>query len=102
MNIRRITTTICLFAFALMLMAQKVNVVTEKNASNREQYAAEYLQKKLTALGYDVVIILEYSCLKLGLDLSRVIRYPPIRMMSRLSATMLPASSTDAWNWQSN
>ena len=56
MNIRRITTTICLFAFALMLMAQKVNVVTEKNASNREQYAAEYLQKKLTALGYDVVI----------------------------------------------
>ena len=56
MNIRRITTTLCLFAFTLMMMAQKVNIVTEKKASNRELYAAEYLQKKLTALGYDVAM----------------------------------------------
>jgi len=38
------------------MMAQKVNIVTEKKASNRELYAAEYLQKKLTALGYDVAM----------------------------------------------
>ncbi len=38
----------------LTMMAQRVSIVTSKQATNREQYAAEYLQKKLTALGYDV------------------------------------------------
>ena len=38
----------------LTIMAQRVSIVTSKQATNREQYAAEYLQKKLTALGYDV------------------------------------------------
>ncbi len=36
--------------------AQKVNITTGKNASNRQQYAAEYLQKKLETLGYPTVI----------------------------------------------
>ena len=36
--------------------AQTINIVTEKNANNRQQYAAEYLQKKLNALGYDAAI----------------------------------------------
>lgn len=35
--------------------AQKVSITTEKNASNREAFAAEYLQKKLTNLGYAIV-----------------------------------------------
>ena len=34
--------------------AETVSVVTGKQASNRELYAAEYLQQKLTALGYTV------------------------------------------------
>ena len=42
---------ICL---ALTVMAQRVSIVTQKQATNREQYAAEYLQKKLTAMGYEV------------------------------------------------
>ena len=42
---------ICL---TLTMMAQRVSIVTNKQATNREKYAAEYLQKKLTALGYEV------------------------------------------------
>jgi hypothetical protein len=37
----------------MTVMAQRVSIVTNKRASNREQYAAEYLQKKLTAMGYN-------------------------------------------------
>lgn len=37
-------------------LAQKVNILTEKDASNREQYAAEYLQKKLTGMGLSAVV----------------------------------------------
>ena len=36
--------------------AQKVNILTEKNASSREQYAAEYLQKKLNKLGFPTIV----------------------------------------------
>ena len=36
--------------------AQTINIVTEKNANNRQQYAAEYLQKKLNALGYEAAL----------------------------------------------
>ena len=39
---------------ALSAMAQRVSIVTPKGASAREQYAAEYLQKKLTAMGYTI------------------------------------------------
>ena len=46
---------LCLgLVMVVMAMAQQVCVVTAKDASVREQYAAEYLQKKLTALGYEV------------------------------------------------
>ena len=38
----------------LTIMAQRVSIVTDKQATNREKYAAEYLQKKLTAMGYEV------------------------------------------------
>ena len=38
---------------ALTVMAQRVSIVTDKQASERELFAAEYLQKKLTALGYE-------------------------------------------------
>ena len=33
---------------------ERVCIVTNKQATNREKYAAEYLQKKLTAMGYEV------------------------------------------------
>ena len=38
----------------LTVMAQRVSIVTGKQVSNRERYAAAYLQKKLTDLGYEV------------------------------------------------
>ena len=40
---------------ALTVVAQKVSVVTGKKTTVREQYAKEYLQKKLTAMGYTIV-----------------------------------------------
>ena len=36
---------------AVTIMAQRVSIVTSKRATNREKYAAEYLQKKLSAMG---------------------------------------------------
>ena len=35
--------------------AQKVSIVTDKNAGSREQFAAEYLQKRLADMGYTIV-----------------------------------------------
>lgn len=46
------------FAFALLFIvcssisAQTVNIITENNPSNRVQFAAEYLQNKLSKLGF--------------------------------------------------
>ena len=54
MNIKRLSLTVCLFALTLTLMAQKVNIVIGKQASQRELYAKEYLTKKLTQMGYTV------------------------------------------------
>ena len=48
-------TVIAVFALlAITAMAQQVSIQTGKKASAREQYAAEYLQKKLTEMGYTV------------------------------------------------
>ena len=48
-------TVIAVFALlAITAMAQRVSIQTGKKASAREQYAAEYLQKKLTEMGYTV------------------------------------------------
>ena len=48
-------TVIAVFALlAITAMAQRVSIQTGKKASAREQYAAEYLQKKLTEMGYSV------------------------------------------------
>ena len=43
-----------IIGFALTITAQKVSIVTNKKATNRELYAAEYLQKKLTKMGYEL------------------------------------------------
>ena len=43
-----------LTGLTLTMMAQQVNIVVSKQASNREQYASEYLQKRLEGLGYEV------------------------------------------------
>ncbi len=52
---KKILTTLVLAIVCLTLQAQRVNIVVSKKATNREQYAVEYLQKKLTAMGYSVV-----------------------------------------------
>lgn len=49
---KRFAYIITLLSFSSFICAQSVNVVTGKNPSNRVAYAAEYLQKKLGALGY--------------------------------------------------
>ena len=43
------------FLTNLTANAQKVSITTEQNASDRELFAAEYLQKKLSGLGYTIV-----------------------------------------------
>ena len=53
--IKRLAFIGLLICMALTVVAQKVSVVTGKKATAREQYAKEYLQKKLTAMGYTIV-----------------------------------------------
>ena len=43
-----------MLCLTLLATAQKVCIKTSKGASAREQFAAEYLQRKLTVLGYEV------------------------------------------------
>ena len=51
---KKTLTTIVLTILCLSLSAESVKVIISKKATNRERYAAEYLQKKLTALGYTI------------------------------------------------
>ena len=51
---KRITVIAVIALLAITAMAQRVNIQTGKKASAREQYAAEYLQKKLTKMGYTI------------------------------------------------
>lgn len=51
---KRIIVLSIVTCLTLTIMAQKVRIITHKNASNRELYAAQYLKDKLTAMGYDV------------------------------------------------
>ena len=51
---KRITVIAVVALLAITAMAQRVSIQTGKKASAREQYAAEYLQKKLTEMGYTV------------------------------------------------
>lgn len=55
MKLERTVMTLLLAGFVEghALLAQRVGIVTSRQPSVREQYAAEYLQKKLAALGYD-------------------------------------------------
>ena len=53
-NMKRITVIAVFALLAITAMAQRVSIQTGKKASAREQYAAEYLQKKLTEMGYTV------------------------------------------------
>lgn len=53
--IKRLAFIGLLVCMALTVVAQRVSVVTGKKATVREQYAKEYLQKKLTAMGYTIV-----------------------------------------------
>ena len=58
---KKIVIILILSSCCLMLMAKQVNIITGKKPSPREQYAAEYLQKKLTAMGYNRHITLKCS-----------------------------------------
>ena len=51
---KRITVIAVFALLAITAMAQRVSIQTGKKASAREQYAAEYLQKKLTEMGYTI------------------------------------------------
>ena len=51
---KRITVIAVIALLAITAMAQRVSIQTGKKASAREQYATEYLQKKLTEMGYTV------------------------------------------------
>ena len=51
---KKITVIAVIALLAITAMAQRVSIQTGKKASAREQYAAEYLQKKLTGMGYTV------------------------------------------------
>ena len=51
---KRITVIAVIALLAITAMAQRVNIQTGKKASAREQYAVEYLQKKLTKMGYTI------------------------------------------------
>ena len=51
---KRITVIAVIALLAITAMAQRVSIQTGKTASAREQYAVEYLQKKLTEMGYTV------------------------------------------------
>ena len=53
--IKRLAFIGLLVCMALTVVAQRVSVVTDKKTTVREQYAKEYLQKKLTAMGYTIV-----------------------------------------------
>ncbi|MBQ3768423.1 MAG: hypothetical protein II866_05435 [Prevotella sp.] len=55
MMIKRLAFIGLLVCMALTVVAQRVSVVTGKKTTVREQYAKEYLQKKLTAMGYTIV-----------------------------------------------
>ena len=51
---KRISALLLLVCLTTLTMAQRISIQTGKKASAREQYAAEYLQKKLTEMGYTV------------------------------------------------
>ena len=51
---KKILTTLVISVVCLTLPAQTISVRISKKASNREQYAKEFLEKKLTAMGYTV------------------------------------------------
>lgn len=53
MNIKKIILSMAV-AVSLHAAAQSIQIRLEKNPSDREQFAAEYLQKKLSKLGYTV------------------------------------------------
>ena len=51
---KKILTSLVLSIAYITLQAQTVSITLSKKASNREQYAKEYLEKKLTSMGYTV------------------------------------------------
>ncbi|MBR1687408.1 MAG: hypothetical protein IJ710_02625 [Prevotella sp.] len=53
---KRLFSTLSAALLCMLISAQTVNITTQRKATNREQYAAEYLQRKLQALGYDVTV----------------------------------------------
>ena len=53
---KHILSIILLAMFFVSSMAETVNIVLPQTKNNRVEYAAEYLQKQLQKLGYDIVV----------------------------------------------
>ena len=121
---KRISALLLLVFLTTLTMAQRVSIQTGKKASAREQYAAEYLQKKLTEMGYtvspkkaDCKIMLSnansgtaegYTIAKdkkgimvTGNDATGVI-YGCVELADRIrqAGGLARVSSMAAWNWQ--
>ena len=52
----RYIASVVLLGVSSLTWAQTVGIAMSKKAGNREQFAAQYLQKKLSALGYQSVV----------------------------------------------
>lgn len=52
---KRIVIIAMVLSAAITAVAQQVRIDVAKSASERELYAKEYLTKKLTAMGYEIV-----------------------------------------------
>ena len=77
---KRLSVFLALACLATFAMAQRVSILTGKKASAREQYAAEYLQKKLQEMGctvsgkkadYNIVLSNAYSGAAEGYTLTK-------------------------------
>ena len=51
---KKIIAIVIMVSMAVTATAKSISIVVERHASAREQYAAEYLQKKLTEMGHHV------------------------------------------------
>lgn len=97
MNKRIVTGVFMLFCIISITFAQRVNIVTEKGASSREKYAAEFLQKKFEDLGYQVNITNEGKKQKSDFRVRFVTKSPnqPLTMKK----TPLASSMKESQSW---
>ena len=96
MRKRIVVGILMLLSVLTTAFSQRINVVTGKQASPREQYAAEYLQKKLTAAGYQVVVTNDGKRQKADFRISFMLKSPNqlLKVKSTPAATTVKESQT--------